>query len=133
MKKVLLLLLLPMLLASCATDKLNDDQAKAVAEKLINLVSESKYEEANALYTVDFQNAEPLDSRKLKFDQLNTSLGKVKTIDLVELKNEQPTGEESRVVLTYSVKHEKVNTREMLVVVKDEGEYRVASHNVTSE
>lgn len=133
MKKLFLFLIISALFTACQSDKLNDEQAKTVVEKLINHIAEAKYEEANSLYSTDFQNAEPLEARKLKFDQLNSSLGKLISMEATEVKNEQPTGEESRVTLTYSVKHEKINTRESFVVIKDEGEYRVAAHNVVSE
>jgi hypothetical protein len=132
MKNFLLFIVAALFLA-CESDKLNDEMAKTVVESLINNIANAKYEEANNLYSTDFQKAESLEARKVKFEVLNASLGKLISMEVADIKNEQPTGEESRVTLTYSVKHERKNSRESFIVIKDEGEYRVAAHNIVSE
>ena len=131
--KNFLLFIVAALFIACESDKLNDEMAKTVVESLINNIANAKYEEANNLYSTDFQKAESLEARKVKFEVLNSSLGKLISMEVADIKNEQPTGEESRVTLTYSVKHERKNSRESFIVIKDEGEYRVAAHNIVSE
>ena len=131
--KNFLLFIVAALFIACESDKLNDEMAKTVVESLINNIANAKYEEANNLYSTDFQKAESLEARKVKFEVLNASLGKLISMEVADIKNEQPTGEESRVTLTYSVKHERKNSRESFIVIKDEGEYRVAAHNIVSE
>jgi|688.fasta_scaffold609029_2 hypothetical protein len=131
--KNFLLFIVAALFIACESDKLNDEIAKTVVESLINNIANAKYEEANNLYSTDFQKAESLEARKVKFEVLNASLGKLISMEVADIKNEQPTGEESRVTLTYSVKHERKNSRESFIVIKDEGEYRVAAHNIVSE
>jgi hypothetical protein len=118
---------------ACTTDKIDDSLAKQKAETFLKAIIDSNYQVAEKSYTVNFQKSEPFQNRVLKFNQLRKLTGPIYSIQLVQIINEQKVGEESSVTLVYRLVGNTMSLKHTLVLVRDEGDIRVAVHYVQND
>jgi hypothetical protein len=133
MKKAFVLLLLAGIVCSCETGRMETPKAMQAVESLVREIDRENYSAAASYYTFDFNQSEPEEVRVKKFSKLKAVMGAVKSMTVTDSLNEATMGEEARVVLTYKISRERVNSVETFIVKRDEGGYRIASHSIRSE
>lgn len=107
--------------------------AKKTAESAIQLIGDKKFDGLAALYTKDFNDSEPKETRELKLKQIIEAVGNVMEYKLTDSTQVNNTGEESRIVLKYKVKHSKLSTTETYTIMKDEGKYLLSNIDITNK
>jgi len=130
--KHLLLALSFFTLAACMNEKLDMAAATKTAESAIQLIGDEKFDDLSQLYTKDFSNSEAKEEREKKFDQIIKVTGKTIAYNLTDSIIENNTGEESRLILKYKVKHANTSTTETYTVVKEEGKYLLSNIYITN-
>ena len=133
-KKIIWLSLISlMFLSACTTEKLNEEEAQARVEKLLKDLSENNYNHIGTHFTAEFNKNEPVEKKIEKYQQLKSVLGDLNSVELVSSTSEANFGEQARVQLQYRIHYANATTLEDFTVVKDEGEYRIASHHIKNE
>ena len=132
MKKILILITV-ISFASCTSEKLDMSAAKKTAESAIQFIGDKKFDALAALYTKDFNDSEPKETRELKLQQIIDAVGNVMEYKLTDSTQVNNTGEESRIVLKYKVKHSKLSTTETYTIMKDEGKYLLSNIDITNK
>ncbi len=131
--KKLILFIAVCTLASCTSEKLDITAAIKTAESAIKLIGDKKYDELVKLYTSDFSSSETKEVREKKYNQIIDIVGPAVEYILTDSIRQNNTEEESRIVLKYNVKHERVNTTETYTIVKEEGKYLLADIFITNK
>jgi len=130
MQKIISILCFICALTSCYDDKIDTKQAEERAVLFLTAIADSQWTTADKFYTDNFQKSEPFENRAIKFNKLREITGKTIEVKLLNAVNEQPTGEESKVTLTYLLKGEKKDTKHILIMMRDEGEIKIAFHSI---
>lgn len=122
------------LLAGCNLEKPNAEKAKAVAEACLKAIDKGDVATVrNEYYTSEFVEAETEEQLKDKFTKLKEVTGPLVSMEATQAALQEETGTESCVLLTYSVKHERVTTREEFVVIIEGGKHKIGSHTITND
>lgn len=132
MKKIIPFLVL-LILAACTPEKLDLVKSKELAESLIKKISEGEYTSLSVFYTGSLNEGESEEARAEKFTKLNNAFGKLKSFEMIKAEDEVMFGEPSRIILTYRIEHENVTSTETFTIEKEEGEYKVARHQIVAE
>lgn len=117
-------------LFSCTGSELNMEQAKSAAETAINLVSNKEFDKLTEMCSEDFSKSEPKEVRLQKFKKIIEATGPAENYVLTDSIIFNEIGEESRITLTYKVKHTKLNTLETYKIGKESGNYVIAGINI---
>ncbi len=134
MKIKFLIPVLAIILASCSLEKPNVEKAKAAAEACLKAIDKGDVATVrNEYYTSEFVQAETEEQLKDKFQKLKEVTGPLVSMEATQASLQEETGTESCVLLTYSVKHERVTTREEFVVIIEGGKHKIGSHTITNE
>ena len=122
----LIFIFLAFILWSCTGQDLDMKEAKNTAEKAIILIGDKNFDELATLYSEDFSNSEPKEERNNKFIQIIDATGATESFELTDSVSESNMGEESRIILTYKVKHTKLTMLEKYKIGKENGKYVIA-------
>ena len=120
------------LISSCSLGKLDINQAKICAEGYLTSVKNENFEAASKFYSQMFNETESNEKRIEKMKKLTDVMGKITTYEVVD-STEKTEGDETVILLTYKVKHTKINSTEKFSIMKDEGEYKIVGHDINSE
>ena len=119
--------------SSCASEKLDMTAAQKTAESAIRFIGDKNYADLSKLYTPDFATSETKEVREQKYNQIIDIVGKTIEFKLTDSIRQNNTAEESRIILKYKVKHEKVTTTETYTIAKEEGNYLIADIFITNK
>ena len=134
MKTKLLIVAIIFAFASCSSDKLDIAKAKETAEKCLTAIDKEDYTTViNEYYGSEFGSSQTPQELTDKFKKLKEVTGPMKSFELKASDNSTETMKESSATLTYSVKHERVTTSEIFIIVIESGKYKISSHNITNE
>ena len=133
MKKIATFLFALTLFTACSSDKLQISEAKKTTEGLIHELDKGNYNNLSGYFTDTYNAAESSEKLVEKYKKLKDILGDVTSVQLTDSLLEEKTGEEATWVLTYTVKHSKVNSQEIFSVVKEGSAYKVSDHSVESK
>ncbi|MGI8893808.1 MAG: hypothetical protein ACR2GN_10170 [Bacteroidia bacterium] len=125
--------LLLLTLSACESEKLDENAAQQRVEKLMKDISNNKFDGIGKHFTDQFNQNEPVDKKIEKYQQLKRVLGNLTSMEVISSSPEANFGEQSKVLLQYRISYENATTLEDFTVVKDEGEYRIASHHIKNE
>lgn len=118
------------ILWSCTGQEMEIKEARITAEKAINLIGNKNFDELATLYSEDFSNSEPKEERINKFTQIADATGATESFELTDSLSESNMGEESRITLTYKVKHAKLTMLEKYKIGKENGKYVIAGIDI---
>ncbi len=130
MKNFTFIILITIFLYACAGQDMETGKAKKAAETAIGLIGNEEFEKLADLYSNDFSTSEPKEVRLQKFKQIIDATGPVQDFELTDSTSESEIGEESRITLTYKVKHSRLNTIETYKISKESGNYVIAGINI---
>ena len=134
MKIKLLIVALVFAFASCKNDKLDLAKAKETAEKCLTAVDKEDYTAViNEYYSNEFASSQTPEELTGKFKKLKEATGAMQSFELKSSDNLAETMQESTIVLTYVVKHERVVTNEKFIIVEEGGKYKISLHAITNE
>jgi hypothetical protein len=105
-------------------------KARALVESLIMKIDSGKYQEANALYTDEFNTGEPLANRIAKYAQLKEAMGNVQSMKCTFIRDSTTEDDWHCAVLIYQVKHTLLTSTEQYTVVSQGGNYKVSEQNI---
>lgn len=117
---------------SCSGFIIDETKAKATAEALLTHIQNEEYEKTSEYYSPEFNESEPLKSRKLKYEQLTQASGKRNNFELTETKKESIDGREV-FIFTYKITCDKMELKENLYVGLEEGKHLVLRHSTTNQ
>jgi hypothetical protein len=117
----------------CVSEKLDEKAAQNRVEKLMQDISDNKYDGFGKHFTNAFNNNEPVETKIEKYQQLKRVLGKLNSMEVLNSASETNFGEQAKVILQYRIIYENATTVEDFVVVIDDGEYKIASHHIKNE
>jgi len=127
-------LLMVFMFAGCSTDRVDAEKAKQTVENCLKAIDKGDVATVRSeYYTSEFVQSETEEQLKEKFQKLKEVTGAMTSFEVKESKAESETGEEACVLLTYSVKHDRVTTREEFVVVIESGKHKIGSHLISNE
>ncbi len=125
---------LVLVLASCSMEKPDPAKAKEAVESCLKAIDAGDVAKVRSdYYTSEFVQAETEEQLKEKFTKLKEVTGSMTSFDVTQSGLQEETGYESAVLLTYSVKHERVTTKEEFVVVIEGGKHKIGSHTIVNE
>lgn len=130
MRNFIILLFTGIILISCTGQDLKMSEAKTTAETAINLIGNQDFEKLSEMYSTDFSTSEPKEVRLQKFKQIIDATGPVQSFELKDSTSSNEIGEESRITLTYTVKHANLNTIETYKITKESGNYVIAGISI---
>ncbi len=128
----ILSIMIVVLTCSCNTS-LELEPAKQACEEYLKLLDENKFEQASELISQDFAGTSSKEMAIEKMTTLQEKLGSLKKLKLLESNLKEEFAQRSYYELVYEVHHVRVTTKESFFVVKEAGEYRIYSHNITNK
>lgn len=132
MNKIAALFFTVILLVSCGHFTVNEAEAKKTAEALLTCIQNEEYEKTSDYYSPEFNESEPLESRKLKFEQLKQATGKRNSFELTETKKEFIDDREI-FVLKYKISCDNTELQDNLYIGVEEGKHYVLRHSTTNK
>jgi hypothetical protein len=134
MKRLMYLnLVLLVMLSACEPEKPDENAAQQRIQMLMEDISDNNYEGIGKHFTSAFNQNEPVEKKIEKYQQLKRVLGQLQSMEVVSSASEAKFGEKTKVLLQYRIKYDNATTLEDFTVVKDEGEYKIASHHIKNE
>jgi hypothetical protein len=125
LKKIILALIVTTIISSCADNKLQISEGKKCVNQYLEAIKQKDFEKAISFFSNE-TNENRIDELK-KLDDVFGDITNVQLIDSVET-----SGEEANIKLTYKITHTKLQSKENFIIIKDEGEYKIFSHQVRS-
>jgi len=128
--KVYPIIILLFLLSSCAL-KVNQPEAKQVAESLLTDLKNENYSGIEKYYTDLSNESEPLEKKIERFTQLKTITGAIKSFEFMSAKEEYDSDKGlNQLELKYKVYCEKVVLQQTFLFINDEGKSRIIFQNI---
>ena len=119
-----------LLLSSCAL-KVNQDEAKNVAESLLNDLKENNYDNINKYYSDLSNESQPLEQKVLRFKQLQEVTGRIKSFEFMSANQEYDSDKGlNQLTLKYKVFCEKVAVVQTFLFINDEGNSKIIFQNI---
>ena len=126
MKKIIILFTI-LAMSSCSMGKVDMAEAMKTAENAMALISEKNYDELSKLFSYDFYESEPKETREKKFEKIIDVAGKLIEFHLTD------SLRENNVILKYAVKHANTTTTETYTIVQEEGKYLISDINISNQ
>ncbi len=134
MKIKLIFAVIAFVFLGCSTDKLDVAKAKESAENYLKAIDKGDYTSVTSEYfSSELASAESIAELSDKFKKLKEVTGAMESFELKSSDSQAVIGEESKVFLTYTVKHARVTTSEKFIVVLESGKYKIALHDIKNE
>jgi len=134
MKNILFAAAVCLLLTNCSLEKPIVEKAKQAVEGCLNAIDKGDIKKVREeFYTSEFVQAETEEELTEKFKKLREVTGAMQSFEAAQGGTQEETGEEASVLLTYTVKHDRVTTREEFVVVIEGGKHKIGSHMISNE
>lgn len=132
MKKLCHALVL-LIISACSSERLDMQSSIATAESAVKHIGNKEFEELFKLYSKNFSESEPQETREKKLSKIVDAVGKLQEMTLIDSSRIENTGEESSIVITYKVRHSNTTTTESFTVVKEEGKYLLSDVHITNQ
>lgn len=130
-KKIILALLFLFYLSSCSITKINQSEAIKLVEGLLNDLKNENYESVDRYFSSSFNESEPLDKKKEKYNHLKEVMGPMQSYELLSAKEQYDNDKGiNQLQLIYKVKCKKVLVKETFLVVSDEGSLKIIFQNI---
>ena len=118
------------MLSSCAL-KVDQEEAKKVAESLLTDLKEGRYDDINNYYSDLSNESQPLDQKILRFKQLQEVTGSIKSFEFMDAKEEYDSDKGlNQLTLHYKVYCEKVTLKQTFLFINDEGNSKIIFQNI---
>jgi Skp family chaperone for outer membrane proteins len=118
------------LFSSCAL-KVNQDEAKKVAESLLEDLKQGQYDNLNKYYSDLSNESQPLEQKILRFKQLEEVTGRIKSFEFMDAKEEYDSDKGlNQLTLKYKVFCEKVTVMQTFLFINDEGDSKIIFQNI---
>lgn len=128
--KVYSFLVLLFFVSSCAL-KVDQSDAKKVAESLLTDIMNGNYDNINQYYSDLSNESQPLEQKVLRFKQLQDVTGKIKSFEFMDAKEEYDSDKGlNQLTLNYKVFCEKVTVKQTFLFINDEGKSRIIFQNI---
>ena len=122
--------ILTLLLSACAV-KVDQSDAKRVAESLLNDIKEGNYDNIDQYYSDLSNESEPLETKKIRFRQLEEVTGRIKSFEFMNAKEEYDSDKGlNQLTLNYKVFCEKVTVVQTFLFINDEGKSKIIFQNI---
>jgi hypothetical protein len=129
MKKYTVILSL-CILSSCAL-KVNQNEAKKVAESLLTDLKEHRYDDIDKYYTDLSNESEPREKKIERFRQLEQVTGPIKSFTFINANEEYDSDKGlNQLTLRYKVECEKVTVQQTFLFINDEGNSKIIFQNI---
>ncbi|HET6244331.1 MAG: hypothetical protein H0V01_05835 [Bacteroidetes bacterium] len=133
MKKLLVVILIAFSIVACETENIDQPKAEQAVETLINFIKLEEYENVSNLYTVSLNSGESLEDRTEKLKMLRNAMGILKSYELIEAEQTAEFAEQVKLNLTYKIKYARVTSIEKFSIIKEDGNYKIARHDIKTE
>ncbi len=128
--KIWYIIIVTLLLSACAL-KVNQTEAKSVAENLLTDLKNENYGHIDKYYTDLSNESEPLEKKKERFLQLKEVTGAIKSFEFLSAKEEYDSDKGlNQLQLKYKVNCEKVSVQETFLFINDEGDSKIIFQNI---
>ena len=118
-------------ITSCGLTKIDPSKAQTHIENLLNDLKGENYSAIDNYYTTSFNESEPLEKKKEKYNRLKEVMGPIESYEL--LSSTQKQDEQSNVAeleLVYKVTCKRVTAKETFLIINDEGELKIIFQNI---
>jgi hypothetical protein len=123
-------ILLLLLFSSCAL-KVDQVEAKKVAESLLNDIKEGNYDDIDKYYSDLSNESQSREQKILRFKQLEEVTGRIKSFEFMSAKEEYDNDKGlNQLMLNYKVFCEKVTVVQSFLFINDEGKSRIIFQNI---
>jgi len=128
--KIYTIILLSLMLSSCAL-KVDQIEAKKVAENLLTDLKDRNYDDIDKYYTDLSNEGEPHDQKVKRYEQLKEVTGAIKSFEFMSANEEynSDTGL-NQLTLKYKVFCEKVTLMHTFLFINDEGDSKIFFQNI---
>ena len=124
------LLLILLLLSSCAL-KVDQAEARKVAEDLLNDLKARDYSRLDSYYSALSNESEPHDQKVARYQQLEEATGAVKSYEFLSAKETYESVKGlNQLELKYKVVCEKVTVLQTFLFINDEGDSKIIFQNI---
>jgi len=128
--KIYTIILLLFALSSCAL-KVNQSEAKKVAESLLTDLKEGRYDNIDEYYTDLSNESEPREKKIERFKQLEEVTGRIKSYEFINANEEYDSDKGlNQLTLKYKVFCEKVTVQQTFLFINDEGDSKIIFQNI---
>lgn len=128
--KIFSVAILLLMMSSCAL-KVDQQEAKSMAENLLTDLKNNNYEHIDKYYTDLSNESEPLDKKKERFEQLKTVTGPIQSFEFMDSKEQYDSDKGlNQLQLRYKVVCEKVTVQQTFLFINDEGRSRIIFQNI---
>jgi hypothetical protein len=118
------------LLSSCAL-KVNQAEARSVAESLLTDLKNENYSGIDKYYTALSNESEPVEKKTERFRQLKGITGPIKSFEFMNAKEQYDSDKGlNQLELKYKVICEKVTLVQTFLFINDEGNSRIIFQNI---
>jgi len=122
--------ILLLLLSSCAL-KVDQSDAKKVAESLLTDIMNGNYDNINKYYSDLSNESQPQEQKILRFKQLEEVTGRIKSFEFMDAKEEYDNDKGlNQLTLNYKVFCEKVTVKQTFLFINDEGHSKIIFQNI---
>jgi hypothetical protein len=124
------IIILTLFLSSCAL-KVNQSDAKKVAESLLTDIMNNNYDNINNYYSDLSNDSQPKEQKILRFKQLQEVTGTIKSFEFMDAKEEYDSDKGlNQLTLHYKVHCEKVTVMQTFLFINDEGHSKIIFQNI---
>jgi Skp family chaperone for outer membrane proteins len=128
--KIYSFIIVAIFLSSCAL-KVNQDEAKQVAESLLEDLKQARYDDLNNYYSDLSNESQPLEQKILRFKQLEEVTGPIKSFEFMNANQEYDSDKGlNQLTLKYKVFCENVTVIQTFLFINDEGNSRIIFQNI---
>ena len=128
--KIYAIIIITFMLSSCAL-KVDQSDAKKVAESLLTDIMNDNYDNINNYYSDLSNESQPLEQKVLRFKQLQEVTGKIKSFEFMDAKEEYDNDKGlNQLTLKYKVFCEKVTVMQTFLFINDEGHSKIIFQNI---
>lgn len=131
MKKILSATIISLLLASCNFGKIEIPEAKQLVESLLNDIKNNNYSELDKYYIASFNESEPAEKKKEKYDRLRNVMGDITAYECISATEKYNESEGiNQLELIYKVTCSRITVKQTFLVIKDEGSLKIIFQNI---
>ena len=128
--KACIVILLLFLFSSCAL-KVDQTEAKAMAENLLTDLKTENYAGVDKYYTDMSNESEPLEKKIERFKQLKETTGAIQSFEFISAKEEYDSDQGlNQLTLKYKVVCDRVTVQQTFLFINDEGTSKIIFQNI---
>ena len=128
--KIYAFILVLFFLSSCAL-KVDQSESKKVAESLLTVLKEGRYDDLDKYYTDLSNESQPLEKKIERFKQLEEVTGRIKSFEFMTAKEEYDSDKGlNQLTVQYKVFCEKVTVLQTFLFINDEGDSKIIFQNI---